>query len=186
MPGNAFIKFTNQDGATVAGESLQETHKASDGWLEISDWSWDIEADTNFTKGTGASVGVAKPGTLSFTHSYDKSSPVIMQNIVCGTHFKTMHINMLKQVGRKDAQPVVYLVVSASSVFVTKVSSKGSEDGTITQDVDVVFKEVNVGYKRQTNQGPLDSDVKEFGWNIAEMTFQVGKDIEKLDFGALK
>jgi type VI secretion system secreted protein Hcp len=172
MPGNAFIRFTRNDGGMCEGESLQETHPAKQGWLEITDWSWDIEADTNFTKGTGAAVGRATPGTLSFTHAYDKSSPLILQNIVRGTHFKTMQIDMLKQTGDPNGKPQVYFQLVAASVFITKVSSKGGEDGGVTQDVECVFKEVNLGYKRQTNKGTLDPN-KGFGWNIAEMNFNV-------------
>lgn len=179
MPGNAFIKFTRQDGGLCEGESLQESHPAKSGWLEIGDWSWDIEAETNFTKGTGAAVGKATPGTLSFSHSYDKSSPLIMQNIVRGTHFKTMQIDMLKQTGDMAGKPQVYFQLIASAVFVTKVSSKSGEDGAISQDVDVVFKEINLGYKRQTNKGTLDTS-KPFGWNIAEMNFNVSSDVKLL------
>ena len=177
MPGNAFIKFTRTDGGTCDGESLQESHPAKSGWLEITDWSWDIEAETNFTKGTGAAVGKATPGTLSFTHAYDKSSPLILQNIVRGTHFKTLQIDMLKQTGDSSGKPQVYFQLIASSVFITKVSSKGGEDGAITQDVDCVFKEVNLGYKRQNNNGTLATSVP-FGWNIAEMNFNVSSAVK--------
>jgi type VI secretion system secreted protein Hcp len=161
----------------IAGESLQETHPASKGWLEISDWSWDIEAETNFTKGTGASVGRATPGTLSITHTYDKSSPLIMQNIVRGTHFKKVIINMCKQTGDMNGKPQVYFELIAGAVFVTKVSSKGGEDGGITQDVEFVFKEISLGYKRQTNKGTLEAN-KPFGWNIAEMNFKTTADVK--------
>lgn len=171
MPGNAFIKFTGANGP-VPGESLQETHPSKDGWLEISDWSWDIEAETNFTKGTGASVGKPQPGRLSFTHSYDKSSPTLLKNIILGTHFKTMQLNMLKQTGDGNGKPQVYFELMAAGVFVCKVSSKGGEDGAVTQDVEVVFKEVSVGYKRQQNNGKLDPAVP-FNWNIATMTMSV-------------
>jgi len=177
MPGNAFIRFTTNEGKTVDGESLQATHQAKQGWLEITDWSWDIEAETNFTKGTGAAVGKATPGTLSFTHSYDKSSPLILQYIVRGTHFKKMQINMLKQTGEASGKPQVYFELMAGSVFITKVSSKSGEDGAVTQDVDCVFKEIQLGYKRQTNKGTLDPN-KPFGWNIAEMNFAVSGDVK--------
>jgi type VI secretion system secreted protein Hcp len=53
-------------------------------------------------------------------------------------------------------------------VFITKVANKGGEDGAVNQDVSMVFKEVEIDYKPQKNDGSLDSEVK-FGWNIAEM-----------------
>ena len=45
MPGNAFIRFKE----ITKGESTHETHPGTSGWIEISDWSWDIEADTSST-----------------------------------------------------------------------------------------------------------------------------------------
>nr|WP_316643683.1 type VI secretion system tube protein Hcp [uncultured Roseateles sp.] len=171
MPGNAFIKFT-ADSGTIPGESLQKGHTGKDGWIEIGDWSWDIEAETSFLKGTGAAVGKPTPGTMSFSHYYDKSSPVIMKMIVQGTHFKTAQIDMCKQTG--SGTPEIYFQMVAAEVFITKVSSKGGEDGAVNQDVEMVFKSVKFGYKRQTNDGKLGATV-EFAWNIAEMTTDAPK-----------
>jgi type VI secretion system secreted protein Hcp len=176
MPGNAFIKFKTggSTGAPVAGESLQDSHPGPSGWCEISDWGWDIEAETNFLKGTGAAVGVATPAVLSFTHSFDKSSPLIMKNIVLGTSFGFVTIHMLKSTGAKDGKPEVYFGLKCADAFITKVSSKGGEDGAITQDVEFVFKAIEIGYKRQLNDGSLEKTPKLFTWNIAEKTMASG------------
>jgi len=172
MPGNSFIKFKTGSGTgdIVVGESLQDTHPGSSGWCEISDWSWDIEAETNFLKGTGAAVGVATPGVVSFTHSFDKSSPTIMKNIVLGTSFKNVTIHMLKSTGATDGKPEVYFALKVVDAFITKVSSKGGEDGAISQDVEFVFKGIAIGYKKQENTGKLAEQPVEFGWNVAEKT----------------
>lgn len=172
MPGNAFIKFTNSSGKAFTGESLQDSHKASDGWCEISDWSWDIESETNFLKGTGAAVGVATPGVFSFSHTFDKSSAPIMKNIVLGTAFPTVVVHMLKSTGASDGKPEVYFGVRLTDAFICKVSSKGGEDGGVTQDVEFVFKSISLGYKQQTNDGKL-GNIMPFGWNIATKTLSV-------------
>jgi type VI secretion system secreted protein Hcp len=164
MPGNSFICF---DKSIPKGESLHESHPGTSGWIEISDWSWDIEADTSFLKGGGASVGKPTPGTLSFSHYYDLASPVIMQRIVQGTHFDSAHIVMLKQTGGDKGE--VYFGVDLTEVFITKVSSKGAEDGSVTQDVECVFKTISVGYKRQMEDGKLDSTQRDFVWDIGKM-----------------
>jgi type VI secretion system secreted protein Hcp len=174
MPGNAFIKFTDNNGKFVQGESLQSTHPSTAGWLEISDWSWDIEAETNYLKGTGAAVGVATPGVLSFTHTFDKSSPTIMKYIVLGTSFKNVLIHMLKSTGASDGKPEVFFGLKCKDAFITKVSSKGGEDGAISQDVELVFKAVAIGYKKQNNTGDLEQKPREFGWNIAERSMSPG------------
>lgn len=167
MPGNAFINFGPE---VKPGESTHATHKGSDGWIEISDWSWDIEADTSFTKGAGSAVGKPTPGTLSISHYYDTASPVIMKKIVQGLSFKCVHIVMLKQTGGEQGE--VYFGMVMTDVFITKVSSKGGEDGAVTQDVEMVFKGISVGYKQQKDKaggGALENEKKEFAWDISKM-----------------
>jgi len=182
MPGNSFIKFTTTSSGIVQGESLQTTHPSSKGWLAITDWGFDVEADTNFLKGMGASVGVATPGVFNFTHNFDRSSPVIMKNIVLGTSFATVVVHMLKSTGASDGKPQVFFGVKMTDAFITKVSSKGGEDGAVTQDVEFVFKAIQMGYKRQMTDaagdkgksGQLEGTIREFGWNVATKTLQSG------------
>lgn len=162
MPGNSFIKFAG----VTEGESLQENFPGSAGWIEISDWSWDIEAESSFLKGGGAAVGKAQPGALSFAHYFDKSSAPIMRNIVKGVHFATVDIVMCKQTGEHDL-PQEYFRVVMKNAFTTKVSTKGGEDGTVGQDVEMVCKDILVQYKPQGNDGKLAQAPIEFQWDIA-------------------
>lgn len=176
MPGNSFIKF---EGVPI-GESTHASHNGDKGWIEISDWSWDIEADTSFLKGAGASVGKPQPGTMSFSHYYDKSSPVIMQKIVQGKHFPKVAIVMLKQTGAEDGQGEPYFGVRMEETFITKVSSKGAEDGSVTQDVEMVFKAISVGYSPQKLKGGGLDTVVPFTWNIGKME-TTGADVDPKD-----
>lgn len=164
MPGNAFIKF---DGVSP-GESTHESHPGSAGWNEFTDWSFDIEADTSFLKGSGAAVGKPTPGSFSVSKPYDKASPVIMTKIVQGTSFSKVNVVMLKQTGAADGKGEVYFAATFHNVFVTKVSSKGGEDGSVGQDIEFVFKDVAFGYKPQKNEGGLDAPIF-FGWDISKM-----------------
>jgi type VI secretion system secreted protein Hcp len=164
MPGNTFIKFAE----ITQGESYQKTNHGDQGWIEIGDWSWDIEAETSFLKGGGSAVGKPTPGTLSFSHYFDLASPVIMKKIVSGTHFPEVTIEMLKQTGDKDGKMATYFQIKMKEAFITKVSTKGGEDGAVNQDVEMVFKEVAVGYKAQKNAGGLEGSIP-FNWNIAKM-----------------
>lgn len=168
MPGNAFIRFMDDKGVQATkAESQQVGHLGDHGWIEIGDWSWDVEAEASHLKGTGAAVGKPSSGAMSWSHYYDKSSNVLMQTIVKGTHFKVAQIDVLKQTG-KD-KPEIFLQLIVRDVFITKVSSKGGEDGAVSQDIDMVFKQVGVAYKPQKNDGSLDA-TKLFRWNITEMT----------------
>jgi len=165
MPGNAFIRFEE----VTTGESTHESHNGKKGWIEISDWNWDIEAETSFLKGSGASVGKPTPGALTFSHYYDLSSPEIMSRIVQGTSFSFVHIVMLKQTGDASGKGNVYFGMTMKDCFMTKVSSKGGEDGAVTQDIDMVFKSVAVGYKKQQDDSKLDDTARNFIWDIAKM-----------------
>lgn len=165
MPGNSFINFGKSD--VPQGESLQKGHHGDDGWIEIGDWSWDIESEHSVAKGTGAAVGKAAPGTLSISHYFDTSSPTILAKIVAGRHFGVITIEMLKQTGA-DKGPQTYFQVKVTEAFVTKVSTKAGEDGSINQDVEFVFKEIHIGYKPQKNNGELETALG-FDWSVKDM-----------------
>ncbi len=169
MPGNSFILFGIAD--VPEGESPQAVRPGSKGWIEVSDWNWDIEAEHNNLSGTGAAVGKPNPGTLTFTHSWDTSSAAILKKIVQGKSFPKVYIDMMKMTGADQAQQ--YFQIVMSNVFITKVSTKGSEDGKVTQDVDMVFKEVSVGYKAQNNDGTLVGSPMIFPWSISTMQTKV-------------
>ena len=164
MAGNAFIKFSD----VKEGESYTKSHPGSDGWLEIGDWSWEASAETSFMKGGGSAVGKPHPGSLSFTHFFDLSSTVIMQKIVSGKHFETVTLDMLKQAG--GVAPQTYLRIVMKWAFITKVATKGGEDGSVNQDVEMVFKEIYIGYKQQLNDGALDKSAIPFEWSVPTMT----------------
>ncbi|UXH76155.1 Hcp family type VI secretion system effector [Roseateles amylovorans] len=165
MSGNSFINFGKAD--VPQGESMQKGHHGDDGWIEISDWSWEVESDHSVTKGTGAAVGKPKPGSLSITHYFDTSSPAILAKIVAGKHFPTITIEMLKSTGAVDG-PQAYFQVKVSDAYVTKVATKGAEDGSLNQDVEFVFKEIFIGYKPQKNDGKLDTTTS-FEWSVKDM-----------------
>lgn len=175
MPGNSFILFGTAD--VPAGESPQAARPGTEGWIEINDWSWDIEAEHSNLKGTGAAVGKPTPGTLNFTHNFDLSSPTIMTKIVTGKSFPLVYIDMLKQTGGDKAEQ--YFQIVMSNVFISKVSTKGAEDGSVTQDVDMVFKEVSVGYKAQGNDNKLEGTPMEFNWSITTMESKAGAAVLK-------
>lgn len=164
MAGVTVIKF---DGVPL-GESQLDVRKGSDGWIEIEEWGWDIESETSFLKGGGSAVGKPTPQSLTLSKNYDTASPAIFNRIVKGTVFPSVTIHMLKSTGDSGLLGHYFAVVM-KDVFITKVSMKGAEDGTVTQDVEMVFKEVSIGYKMQQNDGKLENVPNNFTWNIVKM-----------------
>src|SRR3954468_18747259 len=80
MAVNAFITFFD----SADGESIQ---KGKEKWIEIQGWDWEVAAETNWTKGGGASVGKPVPGRMSFQHNFDTSSPTILSFLCTGKAF---------------------------------------------------------------------------------------------------
>src|SRR5258706_16358050 len=93
MAVNAFVSFFDK----ADGESIQ---KGKEKWIEIQGWDWEVEAETSWTKGGGASVGKPNPGKLNFEHYFDKSSPVIIRYICSGASFDTVELRMFKGTGQ--------------------------------------------------------------------------------------
>ncbi len=165
MPGNSFILFGKAD--VPQGESLQKGHHGDDGWIEISEWNFEIEAEHSATKGTGAAVGKATPGVLSIKHYWDTSSSTILSKMVAGRHFPLITIDMLKVTGDGAKGPQTYFQAKVTDAFVTKVATSGGEDGALEQEVEFVFKEIYLGYKPQKNDGTLDTTL-DFHWSVKD------------------
>jgi type VI protein secretion system component Hcp len=50
--------------------------------------------------------------------------------------------------------------------FITKVSNSGTEEGNVTQKVELVFKTVKIEYKPQNNKDGTLMAVKTYNWDI--------------------
>jgi type VI secretion system secreted protein Hcp len=157
MAVNAFLSFFDK----AEGESVQ---KGKEKWIEIQGWDWEIDAETSWTKGTGASVGRANPGKLNFEHYFDTSATVVMGYICTGRAFPKLELQMLKTTG--SATPETYFTMTMEGGFITKVSNSGTEEGNVTQKVELVFKTVKIEYKAQDNKTGKLGAVKTYNWDI--------------------
>lgn len=166
MPGNAFIQFIPEEGGVALKGESEETGHVD--WIEISDWDWEITSDSSSNKGQGSSVGKPVTEGFNFSHFYDVSSPVIMTKAFRGTTFHTVKVDMCKQTG--TGTPQVFMQIVMRDVFITKVSTKGGEDGSVTQDISMTFKKVGMGYKMQKDDGKLATSALFARWNVPEQS----------------
>jgi type VI secretion system secreted protein Hcp len=157
MAVNAFLSFFDK----ADGESIQ---KSKEKWIEIQGWDWEVEAETSWTKGGGASVGKPNPGKMNFEHYFDTSSTVIMGYICTGRAFPKVELQMMKTTG--SATPETYFTMLMEGAFITKVSNTGTEEGNVTQKVEMVFKTVKIEYKPQDNKTGKLSAAKTYNWDI--------------------
>ena len=81
---NAFMKIGKAN-----GESKQEPFKD---WIELQAWDWEVEAETSWTKGGGASVGKPSPGKMNWEHTWDDPRHVILGYICTGMAFEDIYL----------------------------------------------------------------------------------------------
>jgi len=144
---NALMKISS-----AAGECKLDGFKD---WIEIQSWDWEVEAETSWTKGGGASVGKPNPGKLNFEHYFDKSSPVIIRYICSGASFDTVELRMFKGTGQGTHTGAAnqFFTMQMEGAFITKVNQSATEEGNVLQKVEMVFKKVTITYKAQEDGG---------------------------------
>ena len=157
MAVNAFVTFFDK----ADGESIQ---KGKEKWVEIQGWGWEVEAETSWTKVGGASVGKPNPGKLNFEHRFDTSSTVILGYICSGKAFPKIELQMMKTTGK--GTPETYFTMTMEGVFITKVSNAGTEEGSIVQRIELVFKTVKIEYRAQDNKTGALLPAKTYNWDI--------------------
>ena len=157
MAVNAYLSFFDKaDGESAA--------KGREKWIEIQEWDWEVEAESSWTKGGGASVGKPRPGALRWVHRFDLASPKILGYICTGKAFPKLELQMMKTTGK--GSPETYFTMSMEGAFITKVSNSGTEEGNVVQKVELVFKTVKIEYKPQDNKTGSLLATKTYNWDI--------------------
>ena len=152
MASDFHIKF---DG--VEGESVHKDHK---GEIEILSWSWNLSNASSVGAGGRSGQGKANMGEFSFTHKFDKASPILAKKCAQGVHFKEVAMTARKAGdGQKD-----FLVIKMKEVFVTHVAPSGAGGGDIHESVSCTYGNIEFAYKPQDEKGGLGGEVK-FGWD---------------------
>jgi type VI secretion system secreted protein Hcp len=154
MAIDAHIKFDGVD-----GESVHKDHK---GEIEVLSWNWGAQNATSSGAGGGSGVGRGTASPFSFSHYYDKASPVLAKNCAQGKHFKQVVLTARKAgEGQKD-----FFKITMKEVFVTSVGPSGGKGGDIHESVSMSYTDIEFSYKPQDDKGGLGGEVK-FGWNVA-------------------
>lgn len=161
MALNALMQISSAE-----GESKQ---KAFAKWIEIQGWDWEVECESSWTKGSGASVGKPNPGKMNWEHYWDTSSTTLLKFMCSGQAFDKVVLIMQKATGAKGQQ--VFFQMAMKGAFITKVSNSATDEGNVVQKVEMVFKDVEFLYKQQNDVGDLINE-KTFGWNIPEGTLR--------------
>lgn len=152
MSTDTHIKF---DG--VEGEATHTDHK---GEIEVLSWAWNI-SNASGISGGGSGKGKANPGEFTFTHLYDKASPVLSKKCAQGVHFPTVTFTARKAgEGQKD-----FLTITMKEVYITSVAPSGGGGGDIVESATMSYGSIDFAYKAQDTKGGMTGEVK-FGWNV--------------------
>jgi len=154
MSGDFHIKFTGID-----GESLSKDHK---GEIEVLSWAWGLSSSVPAAGGGGGAGGRPRAEPFSFTHLYDKASPVLAAFAASGRRVKQAWVSARRGgEGQRD-----FLTVTMSDVSITDVHQHADEDG-ITETVSVSAGHVTFEYRPMSPDGSLEPAVK-FDWDIGK------------------
>jgi type VI secretion system secreted protein Hcp len=151
-----YIKFDGVD-----GESVSKDHK---GEIEVLSWSWGLSSAVPQGTGRGGRAGRATPEQFTFTHLYDKASPVLASLAAAGRHVKQAWLSARKAgEGQKD-----FLKVTMSDVVITGVHQSGDAEG-IDETVTASARQITFEYRQISAKGSLGGAVA-FDWDIAKNT----------------
>ena len=159
MALNAFMQLGN-----AFGEARQAPYV---NWIELQAWDWEVEAETSWTKGGGASVGKPNPGKMNWEHYWDKSSSTLLGYICTGTSFGLINLVMCKGTGQTGLK--AFFTVAMKDAFITKVANSATEEGNVLQKVEMVFKEIEINYSQQGAPGQPPGSLTKAGtftWDI--------------------
>ena len=109
---------------------------------------------------------------MNFEHYFDTSSTVIMGYICSGKAFPKMMLEMMKTTGK--GTPETYFSMFMEGAYITKVSNSGTEEGNVTQKVEMVFKHVTITYQPQDNKNGQLLAKRTYDWDISLNTSSSG------------
>jgi type VI secretion system secreted protein Hcp len=145
----------------IDGIDGESTHKGAEGQIEVQSWQWSVDNASSATVGGGSGVGKANPGLFSFTHNYDKASPVLAKSCASGKHIANAKLTVSKAgEGQKE-----FLTVTLKQVMAVAVSTGGATGGEMSESVSLSYGDVEFEYKPQDKAGALGGAVK-FGWDV--------------------
>src|SRR6185369_5452778 len=92
----------------------------------------------------------AHPGKMNWEHYFDTSATEVLRYICTGKAIPKVELQMMKTIG--SATPETYYTMVMDGAFITKVTNSGTEEGNVTQKVEMVFKTIKIEYKPQDSK----------------------------------
>ena len=144
MAVNAFLDI---DG--VEGESQQKGYEKK---IELLSFHWGASQSATTHMGTGSGSGKANIQDISFSKNLDKTSPILLQNLLQGTHFKKIVLSLRKVTG---ATQLPYLVFTMEDAILSTYSTGAGMGGDdqIIENLSINFGRIKMEYTLQDSKG---------------------------------
>jgi type VI secretion system secreted protein Hcp len=143
----------------IKGESLDAKHKDE---IEVLSFSWGVSNAASMASVSGGGTGKATFQDLSFVHTIDRASPVLLKACATGLHMKEATITHRKA-GKGQQE---FLIVRMNDVIITSVTHEGSGGASgYPESVKMAFGKVDLEYKPQKADGSLDAGIH-FNYDI--------------------
>jgi type VI secretion system secreted protein Hcp len=148
--------FFQADG--LLGESQSDKYKDA---IDVLAWSWGASNAISATSGL-TSTGKATLQDLSLTKYVDRTSPVILSNLVTGKVIPKAKLTIVKA----GENPLPYLRLCFTGVRLTSMSTGGSSgEDRLTENVGFGYATVVEAYQQQLAGGTLGPTVFG-GWDL--------------------
>ena len=148
----------------IPGDSVAKGHEKT---IEVIDASWQVDAQTSWTRGGGASVGKPNPGGLSLSINTSSATPLLLNRIASGKVINSGRLDVVRSGASGGAVEVLQL--SLTSLFVTSLATHISSSGELYDDVTFVFKTIAFSVWKLSATGAQGTEVKTT-WDVAAGT----------------
>lgn len=135
----------------IKGESTDNKHK---GEIEVLSFSWGVTNSQTIKTGGGGGAGKATFQDLTFVHTIDKASPLLLRACATGEHVKEATITHRKA-GKGQQE---HLIIKMNDVIITGVGLADSTD-TSSENVSLAFAKVDFEYRPIKQDGTLDAGI---------------------------
>ena len=123
----------------VPGDVTDKTHS---GWIRVATVDWDVDAETSWTKGGGASVGKPDPGKIRLTLPNGPWSTAFVRGITTGQTVDTTPNPIIVEHVPVEGRPAYRLTLQ--KLFVSKYHVESEAQKPPLDSVEGVFKSIAI------------------------------------------
>lgn len=139
--------FLDIDG--VEGESAIKGFEKK---IQILDYSWGASQSATGHMGTGSGSGKANVQDIQFSKLLDKTTPILLQNLLQGKHYKKIILTLRKVTGATQMPFVIFTMEDAMMTSYSTGAGMNSDD-QVREHLSINFARIRMEYTLQDSKG---------------------------------